>query len=81
MSAPVDVLAVMDREARQAWEWRFRNEDRAAAHAAFEKAKEARAAVAELMDDVQDFLTDTANGLGPDPERLHAALARCGVVK
>jgi hypothetical protein len=49
MSATVDVLAVMDSDARQAWEWRFRNGSRVVAHAEFEKSKQAYAAVSELM--------------------------------
>ena len=38
-------------------------------------------AVDELIEDVEDFLTDLANGLEPAPERLHAALARVGGAK
>lgn len=70
MSAKFSVLSVMDgdRDALEEMCW----DRQIAAH------DEARAAVAELMEDVEDFLTDMANGLGPDPERLHAALARCG---
>lgn len=76
----VDVLAVMDE-----LKFRFRNCRELAGFEEpsdlFAKADEARAAVAELIEDVEDFLTDLANGLEPAPERLHAALARCGGAK
>ena len=79
-AARVDVLAVMDGVAA----WAQQVADRggipqrvreAASGTAYQQGL-ARAAVAELIADVEAFASDYAHGLGPDVKRLRAALAR-----
>jgi hypothetical protein len=72
MNDKIDVLAVMDATIKLAQDGYIPE------HHEVVSMESARAAIADLIEDVEDYLTDLANGLGPDPERLHAALAHAG---
>lgn len=82
MSAPVDVLAVMESDARCAAESRGRHYDREVWEATAANSVAARAAVAELIAAAQgaEALAVALNTTqAAHIRRLQAALAACGV--